>query len=358
MLPRQHSVLAAWFSSSQGDPIATLDLAWWCEGWLPRTEEWIRTEAGRLGYRAISEVAPVKCAYTAVILRADTDHGALYFKAAAAPLGRELPVTQALARLTPRSVPRVLALNETEHWMLMEDIGGHPLDEITELPIWEDTVRAHAELQIRTSEHLDAWEALSVPDLRPEAMGGRLPAAFEQLPVLLSGLSPSLSGKELLALTDAVPAYAALCDELAGYGLPAVLEHGDLHAGNIRVTAGGPVFFYWSHARIAHPFFALGDLLADDDWFPDRPDAFARLRDAYLEPWTAFMPRERLQEAFALSERLYRLNVVLNRILLLARFQQRLSGKTRVAETPTGAILHELQWWLMTDARKLLPMAA
>jgi hypothetical protein len=42
----------------------------------------------------------------------------------------------------------------------------------------------------------------------------------------------------------------------------------------------------------------FGDLLYDDDWFPDQPDFADRMRDAYLQPWTAYQPLPRLQAVF------------------------------------------------------------
>ena len=68
------------------------------------------------------------------------------------------------------------------------------------------------------------------------------------------------------------------------------MQHDDLHDGNVFAGADGYRFFDWGDASVAHPFGTLlvtlrsiaarRGLAADDD------PALARLRDAYLEPWT------------------------------------------------------------------------
>jgi fructosamine-3-kinase len=85
-----------------------------------------------------------------------------------------------------------------------------------------------------------------------------------------------------------------MATELAEYGLPVSLEHGDLHAGNVRVSEDGFIIYDWSPC-VTLPFYGLGDLIDDDDWFPDQPDFNDRIRDAYLQAWTGHAPMPRLE---------------------------------------------------------------
>jgi hypothetical protein len=96
------------------------------------------------------------------------------------------------------------------------------------------------------------------------------------------------------------------------------------------------------------------DLLIDDDWFPERPEARTYLRDAYLEGWEAFAPRERLVTAFGLALRLYRLYRALHQTRLIAVYQERLGGHVPAPETPSGNALQHMQWWLAASLRDVL----
>ena len=85
------------------------------------------------------------------------------------------------------------------------------------------------------------------------------------------------------------------CEELATYGLPETLVHGDLHAGNFVLEGEHPVFFDWSDGAISHPFFDLLTLMESGaaEWREEIT--------AYLEAWTAHLSMERLREAFELA---------------------------------------------------------
>jgi hypothetical protein len=66
---------------------------------------------------------------------------------------------------------------------------------------------------------------------------------------------------------------------------------------------GSPVFFDWAESSVSHPFFSFLLFLPDaTSRLSHVPDARRRLRDAYLDPWTACAPMDRLIEAFELSQ--------------------------------------------------------
>jgi hypothetical protein len=82
---------------------------------------------------------------------------------------------------------------------------------------------------------------------------------------------------------------ARACLDLARGGVPATVQHDDLHDGNVFVTDGGYRFFDWGDATVSHPFLSLLVALrmaAGALGLPAGDPALGRLRDAYLEPWT------------------------------------------------------------------------
>ena len=118
---------------------------------------------------------------------------------------------------------------------------------------------------------------------------------------------PHVGGAER-QIQQLAPRLRAECDELEAFNIPASLNHGDLHDGNVLVGTGRTIFFDWGDCSLTHPFISLRTVfvsiensleLADYTFSPE----MAELRDLYLEPWTRFAPREKLRAAADLARR-------------------------------------------------------
>ena len=89
--------------------------------------------------------------------------------------------------------------------------------------------------------------------------------------------------------------------ELATHDVPETIQHDDLHLANLYAQGERLRVLDWGDSSISHPFASLvvtfrfleetNKLTPTDPWF-------ARLRDAYLEPWGPG-----LADAFALAIR-------------------------------------------------------
>jgi aminoglycoside phosphotransferase (APT) family kinase protein len=89
-------------------------------------------------------------------------------------------------------------------------------------------------------------------------------------------------------LATSLPLLEQLCTELCAAGLPPTVQHDDLHMGSVYERRKRLRVLDWGDSSISHPFFSLvvtfrfleehTGLRPHDPWF-------ARLRDAYLEPW-------------------------------------------------------------------------
>ena len=109
-------------------------------------------------------------------------------------------------------------------------------------------------------------------------------------------------------------------------GVPQTLVHGDFWSQNVVVTDERYVYFDWSDAAIAHPFFDVVLFLQDiEQELPDVPDVRVRLRNVYLEPWTVYMPMERLIEAIDRSQPL----AALYRAIIHHEITRNLEAKAR-----------------------------
>jgi aminoglycoside phosphotransferase (APT) family kinase protein len=173
----------------------------------------------------------------------------------------------------------------------------------------------YAELQRGETAHAHEHLAHGVPDLRVSTLPGRYEDLLQyDLP---------LERDEIRRLREFAPRFAELCDELAACGPPETVQHDDLHMANLYVRGEQLRFVDWGDASISHPFASLvvtfrfleesTKLRPGDPWF-------ARLRDAYLEPWGPG-----LVGAFALAIRVG----TFAHAIAWGRQRERLSGEAR-----------------------------
>jgi uncharacterized protein YceK len=148
-----------------------------------------------------------------------------------------------------------------------------------------------------------------VPDLRP----GLLPGQFAALAGCAQvreqvGAAEGISAEQYAALAALAPRLTEWCERLAASPVPPSLDHSDLHDYSVFAAPGGRyTFFDWGDASIAHPFTSLLVYLRvvanRHNLAPGAP-GLLRLRDVYLEPWTAEHPVASLREDVRLAMRL------------------------------------------------------
>ena len=162
----------------------------------------------------------------------------------------------------------------------------------------------YAELQVGLTNRVRQVLELGVPDRRLATM----PAQYEQLladrPALRINQPGGLTQAEYQRLSDFRNHFATLCEQLAGYQIPASIHHGDFHDGNVFLNQGRYVFFDWGDSSVAHPFFSMRTVLVSVEntlQIAENAPEFERLRDAYLEPWTRYASREYLVVAYLLA---------------------------------------------------------
>jgi Phosphotransferase enzyme family len=229
----------------------------------------------------------------ATVLRVPLADGVAWFKACAPVQAFEPRLTAELYARWPDRVAEVLGYDEERAWLLLAD-AGRPVGAFGNPPeAWLAALPMYAELQrgeiAHVREHLDH----GVPDLRLATLSAR----YEEL----LRLDLPLELEEVGRLQHFAPRLHALCDELAAYDVPETIQHDDLHHANLYRHGSRLRVLDWGDALISHPFASLvvtfrfleerTHLTPGDSWF-------ARLRDAYLEPWGT-----NLGDAFALAVR-------------------------------------------------------
>lgn len=226
----------------------------------------------------------------ATTTRIPTTDGSVWFKACAASHHFEPELVAALARVRPDLLPRVLAHDAARGWLLTAD-AGTPFKELGNPPeLWHRVLPEYAELQ---------REAV-VPAATPDRSVPRWPELYEDM--VASELP--LGAEEVERLRRFAPRFGELSKELAAHGLPAAVQHDDLHQNNVFLDADGPRVVDWGDASLSHPFVSIVApfrFLEEGNGLSPADPWFARLREAYLEPWGTG-----LGDALELAERLGR----------------------------------------------------
>ncbi|MFC0004161.1 phosphotransferase [Micromonospora siamensis] len=277
--------------------------------WRDAALTWVSDALARHGHRITGPVQP-RLRPWSLVWRVPTDVGDAWFKANNPGTRYEAGLLAILSRLTPDAVLRPLAVDPERGWTLLPE-GGPSLRDVLaggddRVARWERVLPAYAELQRTVAPQAGVLLDVGVPDHRPE----RLPRLLDELLDDRESLRPGEPDGMSVELHERLRAYrvefAALCRRLDEMGIPATVQHDDLHDGNVFAGTCGYRFFDWGDASVAHPFGTLlvtlrsvahAAELVDDD------PALSRLRDAYLEAWTDRYDRATLRETAHLAKR-------------------------------------------------------
>jgi len=288
--------LLIWQSVHRSGVIPERRAPWALPGWHAEAEAWVIDQLARLGRDALLNFEPLKTWSISCVFKVITESGDLYFKAS-----RDLPLfvnegvalTQ-LAELYPGRVPVPVALAPERGWMLLDDFGMLPDDEVP-LDLQVLMMQDYARLQNDSSQKIPALLAAGCKDRR--------------LDVLLSQIDPLLDDELVLQLLNLderekvkqnAPRLRALLIELMSLSVPPTILHGDLHAGNVLIKEGSILYFDWTDAAVSHPFF---DMVRVFRW-EDETERIA-LQDAYLAIWEQAFPKPDVRRAWELASVLY-----------------------------------------------------
>ena len=285
-------------------------LRWYDHDWQKQAHDWIRSETKRNTIKIIGEIEQNHAYAWSTVMRVPSDQGMLFFKATAGESIYEAALTQKLAGWFPDCMPELIALDITRGWMLMRD-GGEQLRAsirpTKDVRPWEPVIPRYAEVQIGLVKHVDEILSLNIPDRRLAA----LPDLYSQLlsdeTSLMIDQDKGLSSADFQRLQHLTARFEQICDELAAFGIPESVNHGDFHDGNVLLKGGRITFFDWGDASVTHPFVSLRTFFVSmeislqlDDWAPPTPEMSALL-NRYLESYERFASKEQLLTAYNLS---------------------------------------------------------
>ncbi len=187
---------------------------------------WLEGQLARQGYQA-REVEQLAVSDLSCILHIQTNRGELYLKCCDPAFPHEPALTQALSQFWPASVPRVLAINLPQNWMLMEDAGQvlderHP-EKARDLACWQEIISAYVGMQIEAISQRDYLLSQGCPDRRLKLLPGLFEAALADKEMWCIGREGGLTHEELTRLRGLMSRLEGMCEELANYGIPETL---------------------------------------------------------------------------------------------------------------------------------------
>ena len=320
-LPEQRPLIRQWLQEIGADRLPDNRPPWTAAGWFDEASAWIQSQLQQLDIQVLGPMAQERAWAISCVMRIETSIGDVYFKATPPFMAQEAVAMREVSRRYPDLLPPPLATDTERGWTLMPDFGGELLIHLPDVSRWEAALRQFARMQVEQVDEVDAWLARGIPDRRLSRMAELTDPLITMSAQILAGDPPGLTATEVEALRALPLKMKLLCANLASYGVPHTLVHGDL-GGNILARGDQYVFFDWTDVCIAHPFFEMAtmmDMVYDASRLPrhDATDARARLRDAYLEPWTAYESMARLVEAFELSKSLGALHQAMSYMWIL-----------------------------------------
>ena len=295
LIPEHRETIQTWLTERETGGYPVLRSPWAKEGWLDGAQAWIERELSTLGIAVTGPVRQVKTWSISCLLTVETDQGTVYFKAVPTIFSQEPLIMSEMNRLFPDNVPAPLAsrLQPAESWMLMRDFAAPELRGNANIQQWEEALKVLCRMQIASISEVDDLITGGCADRRLERLAEHIDPLFEDPDAV-----GELEREEIDLLKAFAPRLKEMCSQLAAYGVPQTLIHGDFHGGNVAVMDGRYLVFDWTDAAVSHPFFDLPTFFEFDIPAEKREG----LAESYLRLWSDFESHERLWEAYRLSQ--------------------------------------------------------
>ncbi len=305
---------------------------WSSPAFVEEARAWVADQVRPLGLRLTGDGEQPHCRPWSSAISFESDGGRLWFKVNGPGIRHEAALVDLLGDVVPDLVPEVVAADHDRAWSLTRDAGPVlrsvvPVDE--QWPAWEGILARYAQAQLELARHRDAVAAAGVPEVSPTT----LPRLARSLVAELAGRDPSdggLSSEETTRLEARLSSYDGWCATLATSGVPDSVQHDDLHSSNVcwNGSIGDARIIDWGDATWGSPLATmlctLNSLAFHADCADDDP-RLARVRDAYLEPFTTFADRAELVELVTLARRTGAVTRALS-------YQHAFAGEPRSAE--------------------------
>lgn len=271
-------------------------------GWLSTLQEWVRTVIHPLGME-LKGFQQLNGCETFSLIRFDTTHRPVWFKAVGKPNLHEFSISVTLSHLFPEYLPSLLATQPACHGWLMADAGGPPLKEDEKPSSWEYAATGLAGLQAASINSIDDLLEAGCRDLRLATLLELVDPFLDTMAELMkqqTKVPPAVLSRQELSLLSVTIKDALHC--LEALPIRDTLGHSDFNPGNIIVGPERCTFIDWAEAHVSHPFltfeYFLSHLRKD---YPVLVQFEGDLRSSYAQQWQAISSAEQIAEAFLFS---------------------------------------------------------
>jgi hypothetical protein len=279
-------------------------LRWHDPDWLAQVADWIDAHVERTGDLDQFHSYP-----WATAIRVPTADGPVWFKACIEELAHEVGTLELLSARRPELVPRVLASDRARGWLLLAD-AGERMRELESRPgqleRWGEAVARYAQLQLDVAPDADRFADVGVPDRRG-SVAVQFARVLDDERATKPPTDEPLVDAEIEQVRALVPRLAGEEEEVDALGLPYTIQHDDLHDANVFVRDGDYRIIDWGDACVANPLLSMSVMLGVVAYRfgvdADAPEV-ARVRAAYLEPFTVLAASEELRLALDSVNRL------------------------------------------------------
>lgn len=272
-------------------------------GWLRELFAWTQEQLNPVGLRVNGSFRQLNGSPTFSLIRLETNGPAVWFKATGEPNLHEFPITLSLSRLFPASLPAILGARPSWNGWLSEEASNTTLEQFSEISVWENVIKALAELQIASIGKSSVLIDAQCKDLRLRGLIDLVPPFLarmaEFMAVQKKQSPPPLTIPELDFLAERLQEAFSVVQDLS---VPDTLGHLDLNPGNIVVSPARSVFLDWAEACVTNPFITF-EYLAEHLRRGNIPDAQGceRAATAYRQPWRSLLSPDDLARAMAVS---------------------------------------------------------
>lgn len=224
-------------------------------------QKWADNVLKGQGYLIEDNFESVRAMPWSHVYRILTSKGYVYLKQTAPNFSREGRVLTYLLQQKFRSLPSVIAMNDSLNCFLMLD-AGNTLRSVLKDSYQKEwplkALKTYALLQHQSIEYVQKLKSLGLED----CCLSKLPKLYQYLLDKKNFLKvDGLESIEIQELENLYPKFVEICQKIAHYNIPETLEHGDFHDHNILIHQEKITISDWGDAVISHPFFSLASFL-------------------------------------------------------------------------------------------------
>lgn len=243
------------------------------------------------------------------VIRILTSEGFVYLKQTPQQLALEADIIQVLQLEFDAPVPHVISSNPTLNCFLMKD-AGNTLRSVLKKQFDEalvcKAVDQFAATQRNIADRVEILIEMGIPDWRLNQLPGFYQMLISKKELLVEDGLSDIDIKQLKTLVTKV---SDLCEKLSGYAIKQSIVQPDFNDNNTLVSHTQAITMIdLGELSISHPFFPLHNFLLQmkkHHGLMENDVRYFRIKEAYLSNYMHGESKQRILEAFSMTQELF-----------------------------------------------------